>query len=139
MGSESGQDKPSNGDDQRSEVSPVLIGCLGKYLGESPRSSFDNLAEGFSATDTTGAPVNAKLTPVLEDLIKGDLPKTKLEGLVEKIPKTRKLLIASLRSKVNRAICNRLSPSKDDLCLQTLFLLFKCANHRKKETLCDSQ
>ena len=33
---------------------------------------------------------------------------------------------------MNRTICNRFSPSRDDLCLQTLFLLFKCANHRNK-------
>ena len=33
---------------------------------------------------------------------------------------------------MNRTICNRLSPSRDDLCLQTLFLLFKCANHRNQ-------
>ena len=62
----------------------MLTGCLANYLGESPRSSFDNLAEEFSATDKTGAPVNAKLATMLEDLIKGDPPKTKLKGLVEK-------------------------------------------------------
>ena len=58
----------------------MLTGCFANYLRESRRSSFDNSAEEFSATDKTGAPVNAKLATVLEDLIKGDLPKTKLEG-----------------------------------------------------------
>ena len=62
----------------------MLTGCLADYLGESHRSSFDNLAAELSATDKTGAPLNAKLATMLEDLIKGDLPKTKLKGLVEK-------------------------------------------------------
>ena len=62
----------------------MLTGCLANYLGESPGSIFDNLAEEFSATEKTGAPLNAKLATMLEDFIKGDLLKTKLKVLVEK-------------------------------------------------------
>ena len=55
--------------------------------GDAPKSSFDNLAEEFSTTDKTSAPVNAKLATMIEELIKGNLPKTNLEELVEKYPR----------------------------------------------------
>ena len=77
----------SNGDEESTAVSPALTSCLADYLGDAPKSSFDNLAEEFSTADKTSAPVNAKLATMIEELIKGNLPKSKLEQLVEKYPR----------------------------------------------------
>ena len=95
-GPESNEDESSNGDEERTEVSPALTSCLADYLGDAPKSSFDNLAEEFSTTDKTSAPVNAKLATMIEELIKGNLPKAKLEQLVEKYPRPEKVQIVSL-------------------------------------------
>ena len=86
-GPESNEDESSNGDEESTEVSPALTSCLADYLGDAPKSSFDNLAEEFSTADKTSAPVNAKLATMIEELIKGNLPKAKLEHLVEKYPR----------------------------------------------------
>ena len=122
---ESNEDESSNGDEERSEVSPALTSCLADYLGDAPKSSFDNLAEEFSTADKTSAPVNAKLATMIEELIKGNLPKAKLEQLVEKYPRPEncKLLVSP---KVNRAIWNQLSPStkSSDRALQKAQRLF---------------
>ena len=109
-GPESNEDESSNGDEESTEVSPALTSCLADYLGDAPKSSFDNLAEEFSTADKTSAPVNAKLATMIEELTKGNLPKAKLEQLVEKYssPENCKLLVSP---KVNRAIWNQLSPS----------------------------
>ena len=109
-GPESDEDESSNGDEKRTGVSPAIGGCLAKYLGDAPKSSFDNLADEFSATDKTSAPVNAKLAVMIEELIKGNPPKTKPEELVGKYPRAEncKLLVSP---KVNRAVWNQLSLS----------------------------
>ena len=109
-GPESNEDESSNGDEESTEVSPTLTSCLADYLGDAPKSSFDNLAEEFSTADKTSAPVNAKLATMIEERIKDNLPKAKLEQLVEKYsrPENCKLLVSP---KVNRAIWNQLSPS----------------------------
>ncbi|XP_044184783.1 uncharacterized protein LOC114966393 [Acropora millepora] len=109
-GPESNEDKSSNGDEESTEVSPTLTSCLADYLRDAPKSSFDNLAEEFSTADKTSAPVNAKLATMIEELIKDNLPKAKLEQLVEKYPRPEncKLLVSP---NVNRAIWNQLSPS----------------------------
>ncbi|XP_068739556.1 uncharacterized protein [Montipora capricornis] len=109
-GPESNEDESSNGDEERTEVSPALTTCLANYLGDAPKSSFDNLAEEFSTTDKTSAPVNPKLATMIKELIKDNLPKAKLEQLVEKYPRPEncKLLVPP---KVNRAIWNQLSPT----------------------------
>ena len=124
-GPESNEDESSNGDEERTEVSPALTSCLADYLGDAPKSGFDNLAEEFSTTDKTSAPVNAKLATMIEELIKGNLPKAKLEQLVEKYPRPEncKLLVSP---KVNRAIWNQLSPStkSSDRALQKAQQLF---------------
>ena len=124
-GPESNEDESSNGDEESTEVSPALTSCLADYLGDAPKSSFDNLAEEFSTADKTSAPVNAKLATMIEELIKGNLPKAKLEQLVEKYPRPEncKLLVSP---KVNRAIWNQLSPStkSSDRALQKAQQLF---------------
>ena len=76
---ESDEDESSNGDDKRTEVSPALSGYLANCLGDAPKSSLDNLAVEFSTSEKTSALVNAKLATMIEELIKGNLPKTKLE------------------------------------------------------------
>ena len=50
----------------------------------------------FSTSDKTSALVNAKLATMIEEIIKGNLPKTKLEELVEKYPRPEncKLLVS---------------------------------------------
>ena len=62
---------------------------------ECLKSSFDNLGEEFSTTDKTSAPVNARLATMIKELIKGNLPKTRLEELVEKYlrPENCELLV----------------------------------------------
>lgn len=124
-GPESNEDESSNGDEESTEVSPTLTSCLADYLGDAPKSSFDNLAEEFSTADKTSAPVNAKLATMIEELIKDNLPKAKLEQLVEKYPRPEncKLLVSP---KVNRAIWNQLSPStkSSDRALQKAQQLF---------------
>ena len=50
-GPESDEDESSNGDDERTEVSPALSGYLANCLGDAPNSSFHNLAEEFSTSD----------------------------------------------------------------------------------------
>ena len=84
------------------------------------RAAVDN-----PTTDKTSAPVNAKLATMIEELIKGNLPKAKLEQLVEKYPRPEncKLLVSP---KVNRAIWNQLSPStkSSDRALQKAQQLF---------------
>ena len=124
-GPESNEDESSNGEDERTQVSPALTSCLANYLGDAPKSSFDNLAEEFSTTDKTSAPVDAKLATMIQELIKGNLPKTKPEERVEKYPRPEncKLLVSP---KVNRAIWNQLSPStkSSDRALQKAQQLF---------------
>ena len=124
-GPESNEDESSNGDEESTEVSPALTSCLADYLGDAPKSSFDNLAEEFSTADKTSAPVDAKLATLIEELIKGNLPKAKLEQLVKKYPRPEncKMLVSQ---KVNRAIWNQLSPNtkSSDRALQKAQQLF---------------
>ena len=77
--------------EELTDVSPALTGCLANYLGDAAKSSFDNVADKFSTNDKTSALVNAKLTTMIEELIKGNAT-----GAGRKIPKTRKLQIVSL-------------------------------------------
>ena len=124
-GPESNEDESSNGDEESTEVSPALTSCLADYLGDAPKSSFDTLAEEFSTADKMSAPVDAKLATLIEELIKGNLPKAKLEQLVEKYPRPEncKMLVSQ---KVNRAIWNQLSPNtkSSDRALQKAQQLF---------------
>ena len=52
-GPESNEDESSNGDEESTEVSPALTSCLADYLGDAPKSSFDNLAEQRSSRQLT--------------------------------------------------------------------------------------
>ena len=55
------------------------------YLRNALKSSFYNLTMEFSTSDKTRAPINPKLTPTIEELIKGNLlPKKEQEGLFKK-------------------------------------------------------
>ena len=85
-GRESDDDESSSGDEERTEVSRALYGCFANYLGDTSKSSFDNLAE-YSTIDKRSAPVNAKLATMIEEFIKGNLLKTKLEELGENYPR----------------------------------------------------
>ena len=86
-------------------MSPPMV-SFKLHLRNALKSSFYKLT-----TDKTRAPINTKLTPTIEELIKGNLlPKKEQEELVEKYPRTEncKLLVSS---KLNRNIWNQLSPS----------------------------
>ena len=77
------------------------------YVGKTT-SGFENLVEEFSTSDNTGPAVDSKLATMVEELVKGKLPKSKLEGLMVKYPRPEncKLLVSP---KVNRAVWNQLS------------------------------
>lgn len=79
-------------------MSPPMV-SFKLHLRNALKSSFYKLT-----TDKTRAPINTKLTPTIEELIKGNLlPKKKQEELVEKYPRPEncKLLVSS---KLNRNI-----------------------------------
>ena len=148
-GPESNEDESSNGDEENTEVSPALTSCLADYLGDAPKSSFDNLAEEFSTADKTSAPVNAKLATMIEELIKGNLPKAKLEQLVEKYPrsenckssdralqKAQQLFISSIYATINA--CEKASDELKATLAHSLVLALagnRELNLRRRESL----
>ena len=91
-------------------ISPPMV-SFKLYLRNALKSSFYNLTMEFSTSDKTRAPINTKLTPTIEELIKGNLiPKKEQDGLFKKNPRPENcnLLVSS---KLNRNIWNQLSPS----------------------------
>jgi len=64
------------------------VASLANYLKDdepsTSTSNFDTLIREFTTSEKAGPAINAKLATMVENLIKGRLPKEKLDELMEK-------------------------------------------------------
>ena len=111
--------QPEYDDIEVAEGSEILCDAsalMADYLGntaKSPstsKSGFEDLTDEFSTADKTGPATNVKLAGMVEELVKGKLPKTKLEELFTKYPRPENCTVL-VSPKVNRAIWNQLKQS----------------------------
>ena len=80
-------DVEANGDQPSRDVSDALENYLQNPDPNSTSSAFDELAAEFSTSDKTGPAIDDKLSNIISDLVKGTLPKTKLDEVINKYPR----------------------------------------------------
>ena len=96
-------------EEQHSEFksSAAINTSIINYL-ENSKSSFEDLVEEFATTEKTGPAVHKKLAKMVEELIKGKLPKPKLEEIINKYPRPENCTLL-VSPKGNRAVWNQLT------------------------------
>ena len=108
IGLEGDEDNSDPDDDQNTkelQVPTSLENYLADGSGVSPKtkqSAFAELEAEFSTAEKTGPLVDDKLAAVIDDLVKGKLPKSKVEELVDKYPRPQncETLVSSKVKKV---------------------------------------